>query len=354
MIIQDRNSNYWIGTQNGLYKINREKSFVEVFQKELDTDHHLSANLVYCLLQDSEGLIWIATVSGLDVYNPSTKKITHYNKEENGLSDDFVIALCEDSKGSIWIGTATYINVYNKKDSTFTYYSQEQGLPNNRIFEIVKDKNNDMWVATGKGLCKFDEKQNKFHTFTPEDGLQSLEFNLRAAYLCNDGEILVGGMNGFNSFYPDSIYGNPYIPNLVFTSFYTQKGAAKTYINLEKSREIELKHNIYSFTIEFAALEFTNPQKNNYAYEMEGISDEWVNIGNRRFVPFFGLQPGEYTFRVKGSNNDGIWNNEEIFIKIIILPPWWRSIYAYIVYFLLIVFSVIAYVKMRERKLKYD
>jgi ligand-binding sensor domain-containing protein/signal transduction histidine kinase len=354
MIIQDRNSNYWIGTQNGLYKINQEKSDVEVFQKELDVEHQLSANLVYCLLEDSEGLIWIATVSGLDVYNPITKKTQHFRKEENGLSDDFIISLCEDSKGNIWIGTATYLNVYNKIDSTFTYYSQEQGLPNNRIFEVLKDKNNDMWVATGKGLCKFDEKLNAFHTFTLEDGLQSLEFNLRAASLCADGEMLVGGMNGFNSFYPDSISGNPYIPNLVFTFFYIQKGADKEFINLEDSPEVVLHHNVYSFTIEFAALEFTNPQKNNYAYKMEGISDEWVNIGNRRFVPFFGLQHGEYIFKVKGSNNDGVWNDREICIRIVILPPWWRSIYAYIMYLVLIVLSVFAYIKMRERKLKYD
>ena len=354
MIIQDRNSNYWIGTQNGLYKINRQKTEVEVFQKELDVEHRLSANLVYCLLEDSEGLIWIATVSGLDVYNPATQNIRHFRKEEKGLSDDFIISLCEDTNNSIWIGTATYLNIYNKNDSTFTYYSREQGLPNNRIFEILKDKNSDMWVATGKGLCKFDRNQNTFYTFTPEDGLQSLEFNLRAAFSCDDGEILMGGMNGFNAFYPDSISGNPYIPNLVFTSFYIQKGAAKEYINLEELTEVVLHHNVYSFTIEFAALEFTNPQKNNYAYQMEGISDEWINIGNRKFVPFFGLRPGEYTFKVRGSNNDGVWNNNEISIRIVILPPWWRSIYAYLIYFVLIVLTVIAYIKIRERNLQYD
>jgi len=354
MIIQDRSSNYWIGTQNGLYKINPGKGTVEVFQKERDINHQLSANLVYYLLEDSEGLIWIATVGGLDLYNPGTKKIKHFRKEEKGLSDDFIISLCEDSKGRIWIGTATYVNVFNKKDSTFTYYSQKEGLPNNRIFEIIKDKNSDLWIATGKGLCKFDEKLNAFRTFTLEDGLQSLEFNLRAAYACKDGEMIMGGMNGFNSFYPDSISKNPYIPNLVFTSFYTQKGTSKEYINLTESPEVFLDHNVYSFTIEFAALEFTNPQKNNYAYKMEGISDEWVDTGNRKFVPFFALQPGEYIFKVKGSNNDGVWNNKEISLRIVVLPPWWKSIYAYAVYLFLIILSIVVFIKMRERKLKQD
>jgi ligand-binding sensor domain-containing protein/signal transduction histidine kinase len=353
-IIQDRSSNYWIGTQNGLYKINLKQSTIEVYKKELDIDHQLSGNLIYCLLEDSEGLIWIATVSGLDVYNPVTKKIKHFRKGENGLCDDFIISLCEDNKGRIWIGTSTYVDMFDKKTSTFTYYSKGNGLPNNRIFEIIKDKNNGLWFATGKGLSKFDEKQNIFHTFTLEDGLQSLEFNLRAAYSCKDGEMLMGGMNGFNSFYPDSITENPYIPNLVFTSFYTTKGASKAYINLEKSQEVVLNHNVYSFTVEFAALEYTNPQKNNYAYKMEGISDEWVDIGNRKFVPFFALQPGEYTFKVKGSNNDGVWNNKEISIRIIVLPPWWKSIYAYIFYLVLITLSIVVFVKMRERKLMHD
>lgn len=350
MIIQDRASNYWIGTQNGLYKVNLEKSSVEVFQKELDDKHQLSANLIYCILEDSEGLIWIATLSGLDVYNPTTQSIKHFRKSEKGLSDDFIISLCEDRHGQIWVGTSTYVNVYNKKDSTFTFYSQEQGLPNNRIFEIVKDKNNELWLATGKGLCMFNEKLNSFQTFTIEDGLQSLEFNLRAAYSSPDGEILIGGMNGFNSFYPDSISKNPYIPTMVFTSFYTTKRNSRAYINVEDNQEVVLDYKVNSFTIEFAALEYTNPQRNKYAYQMEGITDEWVEIGNRKFVPFSALRPGEYTFRVKGSNNDGVWNDQEISLHIVVLPPWWKSIFAYFVYLVGFILCIVGFIKMRERK----
>ncbi len=164
----------------------------------------------------------------------------------------------------------------------------------------------------------------------------------------------MGGMNGFNSFYPKSISKNPYIPKLVFTSFFKTIGNSKEYINLEELDEVVLKFNVPSFTIEFAALEFTNPQKNNYLYQMEGISDEWINIGNRKFVPFSGLRSGEYTFKVKGSNNDGVWNDKEISISINILPPWWRSIYAYIIYVVLILLSIGSFIKIRERKLRYD
>ncbi|HWS00715.1 MAG TPA: two-component regulator propeller domain-containing protein [Prolixibacteraceae bacterium] len=354
MIIQDRASNYWIGTQNGLYKINLKTSEVEVFSKEQSGRHQLSANLVYYLLEDSDGLIWIATVGGLDVYNPATQKIRHYAKGEKGLSDDFIITLCEDSKRRIWIGTDTYVNVFDKADSTFTYYSQKEGIPNNRIFEIVRDLNNDLWIATGKGMCKFSMKQNTFQTFTPEDGLQSLEFNLRAACACRDGEMLLGGMNGFNAFYPDSISRNPYIPTLVFTAFYKTKGNTRDYVNLEESPELIIKHNENSFTVEFAALEYTNPQRNKYAYRMEGISDEWVDIGNRKFVPFSALQAGEYIFKVRGSNNDGVWNDREISLVITILPPWWKSIYAYSFYLVFLILAILAYIRIRVKKLKHD
>jgi len=354
MIIRDKASNYWIGTQNGLYKVNLKTSSVEIFQKERYDQHELSANLVYYLLEDSDGLIWIATIGGLDVYNPATKKIRHYRKGEKGLSDNFIITLCEDSRKRIWIGTDTYVNVYDKRDSTFTYYSGKEGLPNNRIFEIVKDRNNDLWIATGKGLCKFNDRQNSFQTFTPDDGLQSLEFNLRAACACKDGEMLLGGMNGFNAFYPDSIYRNPYIPRLVFTSFYMTRGKSREYVNLEESREIIIRHNVNSFTVEFAALEYTNPQKNKYAWQMEGISDEWVDIGNRKFVPFSALPAGEYTFKVRGSNNDGVWNNQEISLSITVLPPWWKSMYAYFFYLVFFFLSIILFIKIREKRLKHD
>lgn len=353
-IIQDKARNYWIGTQNGLYRVNSDLTATDVFRQELTGARQLSANLIYCLLQDSEGLIWIATVKGLDVFNPKTGEMKHFRKGDKELSDDLIISLNEDEHGKIWIGTSTYLDIFDKHDSSFQWVGLEKGLPNNNIFEIIRDRQNGMWIATGKGLCRFDAKRDTFQTFTLEDGLQSLEFNLRAACVCNDGEILAGGMNGFNSFYPDSMKVNPFVPNLVFTSFYTQKGTARNYIDLLQSPDIVLNYDVYSFTVEFAALDYTNPQKNRYAYKMEGVSNEWVDIGNRRFVPFFALRPGDYVFKVKGSNSDGVWNNHGITLRITILPPWWRSSLAWFSYGFLLLVAVVVFVKMRERKLKND
>ena len=353
-IIQDKNNNCWIASSNGLYKVNVEASEVEVFNTNKEINHRLSANLVYSVLEDSEGLIWIATINGLDVYEPKTKEIRHYKKETEGLNSNFIISLCEDGDGNIWIGSNAYANIFDKQNSTFGHFGEKQGLPSNYIYTIKKDQRNNLWLATGNGLCQFNPDTNELEIYTQEDGLQSLEFNLRATCLCADGQMMFGGMNGFNTFYPDSIAGNPYVPELVFTSFRKTTNGIQEEINLEQDAKIILSHNVQSFTIEFAALEFTNPQKNSYAYKMEGVSNEWTEIENRKFVPFFALNPGEYTFMVKGSNNDGVWNEEEVRIRIVVLPPWWLSNYAYFIYVILITLAVVAFVKIRERKLKLD
>lgn len=353
-IIQDRSQDYWIATSNGLYRVSLENSSVEVFKNGLAAEHQLSANLVYSVLEDADGMIWIATISGLDLYNPATKTLKHLNKLENELSSDFIVSLCEDSQGRIWIGTNSYLNVYDKRDSSITYYSEKDGLPSNYIYEIVVDENQDLWFATGVGLSRFDEKTNSFQAFTLEDGLQSLEFNLRASATSPDGQLFFGGMNGFNSFYPDSIRRNPYVPNVVFTKLLETENGMTYEINPNRLQEVVLSHKVSAFTIGFAALEFTNPEKNNYAYKMEGVSDEWIDIGNRKFVPFFALPPGEYIFHVRGTNNDGIWSNNNASMKIIVLPPWWRSNYANLVYLVLLVVGVLGFIKLREQKLQRD
>ena len=159
-------------------------------------------------------------------------------------------------------------------------------------------------------------------------------------------------MNGFNSFYPDSLRDNPFIPEIVFTSFYkTTQAGQKEYLDVENAGEVKLNYDEHTFTVEFAALEFTNPEKNRYAYMLEGVSGDWIETGNRRFVPFSNLPPGEYTFRVKGSNNDGVWNESGPSLKITISPPWWRSNWAWTAYLIILAGAVMIYIRLRERKL---
>jgi len=353
-IIQDKLENIWIASSNGLYCFNIAESSQEIFHTDAEPGHRLGANLIYSILEDSEGLIWAATINGLDMYDPRTKQIQHFTKEIDGISSDFLISLAEDASGNIWIGSNAYINIFDKETGQFSYMGLEDGLPSNYIYEIRKDKNNNIWLATGYGLCMYNTKNKTLETFTQEDGLQSLEFNLRASFACPDGELLFGGMNGFNTFYPDSIYGNQFKPDLAFTSFSKVVDGETERVNLGKVHKVVLNHKVQSFTIEFAALEYTNPDNNYYAHKMEGISDKWMNVGNRTFAPFYALPAGNYAFWVKGSNNDGEWNNDAIKLNIVVLPPWWRSIYAYLAYSFLLLLLIIVYIKLRERRLQHD
>jgi len=351
-MIQGQNGEYWIATQDGLFRKKSGESPPERFHKVATPDQRISSNLVYGLLEDSEGLIWIATTEGLDLYDPGTSSIRHFrNKDDetNLLADNFIISLCEDHKGDIWIGTGSYAYRFSKRDSVFTYYSTEEGLPGNLAYTIMKDKSNGLWFATGNGLSRYDYDTDSFHTYSVAEGLQSLEFNLGASFLSDDGEVFLGGMNGFNSFYPDSLTNNPYIPEIVFTSAYKMKNGIKEYLDTEKSNGIELNYNDYSFSVEFAALEFTNPSRNSYKYCLEGVDDGWIDIGNRNFVPFTKLPSGKYVFRVKASNNDGLWNEEGAGIDIFIHPPWWRSDIVYFCYTVLTILLIFVIFKSRER-----
>ncbi|WP_082063907.1 ligand-binding sensor domain-containing protein [Draconibacterium sediminis] len=353
-IIQDKNDRYWIATSLGIYLVDKKSAEIIRFDQQEEASRKISSNLVYTLLEDSDGLIWIATISGVDVYNPASDKLIHYKKAEGELSSDFVISLCEDSRQRIWIGTNTALNIFDKNTQQFSYLDEKDGLPSNYIYEIVEDKNQDLWFATGNGLCRYNLDKKEIQVFTPEDGLQSSEFNLRAAYCADDGELLFGGMNGFNTFFPDSLKGNPYVPTIVFTAFTTTSNNQQHEINVATKSKVVLKHDVQSFTIEFAALEFTNANKNSYAYKMEGISNEWNEIANRKFVPFFALPAGEYTFSVKGSNNDGVWNEEGVSLQIVVLPPWWRSKVAYLAYLILVILVIWVFIKLRERRLKLE
>jgi signal transduction histidine kinase len=353
MILRSSDNSYWIGTQAGLYRILPNRSAYELFTAESTYGYRIGANLIYCLREDHEGLIWIATINGIDIYNPKTGKMTSLRKNEtkNSLCDNFVISLCEDHNGDMWIGTGSYVNKFIRKDSTFVYYAKDQGIPANNIFEILKDNRNTLWFATGGGLCRFDPATGMFRNYDVEDGLQSLEFNLRACYNSPDGELFFGGMNGFNAFYPGKVDNNPYIPEIAITSCYKSTREGKEYLPIGNDNRVELKYGDHVLTIEFVALEFTNPDKNQYAYMLEGLSNDWIDIGNRRFVAFSTLSPGEYTFHVKGSNNDGQWNETGIELKIVILPPWWRSWWAWSSYILVAIGLLMLYIRLRERNL---
>ncbi len=352
-IIEASDHRFWIGTGNGICILDTETKERTILQEDGDGPLSLSRNLIYSLLEDRDGQIWIATSRGLDRYDPSANLIYHYESDPesgNSLVDNFTISLCEDTRGYIWIGTSGGISMFNKTDSSFTNYTTFDGLPSNIIYDIIRDGNDNLWFTTGSGLVMHNPAIIAWEDFIVVDELLGKEFNLKAVFKSDNGELYFGAIDGLVSFHPDSLTTNNYIPPVRITSMEKENNNFTQQLSVYTS-EIDLSHKDYSLTIEFSALDFTNPSRNRYSYKMEGISNQWIEIGTRRFVPFTNLPPGAYTFRVIGTNSDGVWNREGASISITIHPPWWRSIAAYVVYLVLTIVLIVAIIKLRERNL---
>lgn len=350
------NNEIWLGTGNGIYAFNARTKSNKHFRMDANDPFKVSSNLVYSIMEDRDGYVWIATLDGLDRFHISSEQMVHFARDDsqtNTLCDNFTISLCEDHNGDIWIGTSAGVNRYNKKDSIFTYYSVNDGLPSNIIYDLIEDKNRNLWFSTGSGLAMLNTYTNNFKSYSINEGLQGVEFNLKAVFQSEKGQIYFGGMEGVISFHPDSLIDNTFIPPIVITSFTKERDGKIKKLNVYEPKQV-LTHKDYSFTIEYAALDFTFPNKNRYAYKMVGLRDEWVEVGNRPFVHFTNLPHGHYNFMVKGTNNDGRWNDEPAELHIKILPPWWRSNLAYTIYFLLVLILIITTVKLRERRLQHE
>jgi signal transduction histidine kinase/streptogramin lyase len=352
-MIENSDGTFWIGTGNGISVLNAQSGRKTLLREDTGAPVTISSNLVYSLLEDRDHEIWIATSEGLDRYNQATGQIEHYVNDpgnENSLSGSYTVSLCEDVDGHIWIGTNTGLSMFNKADSTFTNYTMEDGLPGNLIYDIILDGNGNLWFSTVAGLAMKNPDETAQEPFVVVDKLLGREFNIKAVFRSDNGEMFFGGIDGLVSFYPDSLVENSIIPPIRITAFEKETGGIRERVNPYPDR-IDLSHRDYSFTIEFSAMDFTDPTRNRYSYKMEGISDQWLDIGTRRFVPFTNLPPGDYTFRVRGTNNDGVWNQAGTSLRIVIHPPWWRSRYAYAAYIVLLIALVVVIIRWRERRL---
>jgi len=352
-ILEARDGKFWIGTGSGICILDVEARERIILTEDDGSPLRLSRNLIYSLLEDKDGHIWITTSNGLDRYDPDARRIIHYDSDpesDNSLVDRYTISLCEDSRGYIWIGTSGGLSMFNKTDSTFTSYTMLDGLPSNIIYDIIRDGNDNLWFATGSGLVMKNPAIVAMEEFIVVDELVGKESNLKAVFKSESGNLYFGTIDGLITFHPDSLSGNDYNPPIRITSIEKENNRFTQQLSVYSDR-IELSHKDYSFTIEFSAMDYTNPGRNRYQYKMEGISDQWIETGTRRFVPFTNLPPGEYTFRVIGTNSDGVWNRQGASIPITIHPPWWRSTIAYVGYLILVVLAILLIIYLRERNL---
>jgi len=345
-ILEDSRQNIWLGTfGGGLNRYDRENDkFIRI------PGIYEQITIIY---EDRPKNLWICTTDGLylfDSSNNTAKLWQHDANNKQSLSDNDICSIFEDNRGDLWIGTSYGLNLFNREKDIFTVYYEKDGLPHNGIYGILEDDNGSLWLSTPKGISKFDPVNKTFTNYDASDGLQGDQFNVNACLKSITGELIFGGTNGFTIFHPDSIKENKNIPPVVITDFKifnktVQPGDENSPLKKQicLTKKITLQHHQHSFSFKFAALDYLNPKKNQYKYILEGFNEDWVETDAKmRVATFTNLDPGEYVFRVKGSNNHGVWNEAGAAIKIIIIPPCWQTWWFRILVFLAVIGIIFA------------
>lgn len=295
----------------------------------------LSHFLILDLLVGRTGEIWIATAQGLNRLDPATGKFTYYQAGRSYspglLTDNWVRALYEDEKGILWVGTNHGgLNRFDVNTGQFSYYSVKDGLGSNQVVSIAPDDRGSLWLGTGRGISQFNPSSGQFRNFDSHDGLPDNECNLGSVHSRN-GRLLFGTINGAVGFEAAQIRENTVIPPVHLTGVMVQEKMRPV-----PAATLELSHTENFLSFEFVSLSYDAPEKNQYAFQLEGLDKDWIYSGNRRFARYTDLRPGIYTFRVKGSNNDGVWNQAGTSLRVIVHPPWWQTGWAYALYALLV------------------
>ncbi len=347
-----KNGNLWIGTAGG--GLNLYESDKNMFSK-----YQLSGSYIWSIGEDRQGNIWVGTWgAGLNRFNPETKTNKIYQHDpanHKTIGNNTVLSIFEDSNRNIWIGTnGGGLNRFDSETETFTHFTEKDGLPNNVVYGILEDADGNLWLSTNKGLSCFNPDTLTFKNYDVHDGLQSDEFNHGAYLKCKSSEFYFGGINGISSFYPERISFNANIPQIVITSFKVFDEQVRLNEALETVTEIRLSYAQNFFSFEFAALDYTIPGKNEHVYMLEGYDNDWVHARTRRYAAYTNLNGGEYVFRIKASNSDGVWNTEGRSVKIIITPPYWETWWARIIIAVFIIGSVYTLLQFRLAKLKKE
>jgi PAS domain S-box-containing protein len=342
-VCEDRFEYIWIGTYGGgLYKFDPKKKKYTSYTAEPNNPNSLSDNFIWSILEDRSGTLWIGTESGgINQFDREKNQFIHYTSDPentNGLSGNKILCILEDQSGMLWFGTTNGLNKFDRVNKRFSHYLETDGLPSNAVQSILEDNHGNLWLGTPKGLSRFDPRTHMFRNFKIGDGLQSNEFCVNACFKGQDGEMFFGGINGFNTFFPDSIKDNLSIPSIVITDFQIFNNSVPVgkeidgHLILQKSitetEEIRLSYKESVFSFEFASLNLISPEENQYAYMMEGFDKGWnYTNASRRFATYTNMSGGDYVFRVRGTNSDGVWNENGISLPIVITPPFWQTLW---------------------------
>jgi ligand-binding sensor domain-containing protein/signal transduction histidine kinase len=354
-LYEDSLGNLWIGTRTGgLNRFNRTSETFTRYQHDPNDPSSLSDDRVWSLYEDSKGNLWVGTLGGINVLDPISNQFTRYLHDPDdpqSLSNNAIFSFIEGPNGMIWVGTwGSGLDQFDPASQTFTHFTERDGLPNNVIYGIEVDREGYLWLSTNSGLSKFDTRTETFRNYDISDGLQDNEFNVGAHSRSDQGEMFFGGISGFNAFFPEQITDNPIPPPIVITSF--AKFNQKVRTDLSEGEHIQLSYKDNFISFEFAALDYHAPDYNQYVYMLEGFDQDWVNAGTRRYASYTNLNGGDYVFRVKGSNSDGVWNEEGSAVRITVTPPVWETWWFRGILLLLLAGSVLGGYRLRVRNIE--
>lgn len=374
-IYEDSKGTLWVGTLGGGVNIFDPEN--QTFSRLVDNKtQDVGSSYIYTIMEADDGKMWFGTAYGIDVYNPQSKIFRKFSKQQNrpnSLSNNLILCMAKDQRGWHWIGTGEGLNLFIPGKEEFRIFTIKDGLPNNTIKGIQVDSAGNLWLTTANGLSNLiienvlsrSDFDFTIRNFTTADGLQGREFNERATLMTSKGEILIGGVKGFNLFYPEQIVARAEARNVTLVGFelFNRKVKVNEQVNkrvlLTKSLlemdELELKHNENVFSIEFTSLDYLHPDKLTYQYKMKGFNDSWLfATAKSNKATFTNLSPGKYTFSVKVSSDGEFWGQETA-LKITIMPPWWFSTVAKISYllFILAILLLLRYWVLQKERMKH-
>jgi signal transduction histidine kinase/ligand-binding sensor domain-containing protein/DNA-binding response OmpR family regulator len=393
--MDDGTGNLWIATfGGGINKLNLQTGKITHFRNNPDISGTLSDDRVWSLLKDSRDKIWVTTSSGVDYFDaesgtfhrlkeiPDNTQVNWIGEDQSGdlwmggrdelyifdpLNNhlrqypEYTRAFLEDAKGRIWIATLNKgLALYSKEKGAIRYFGEKEGITNNQTLSILEDNNHFLWIGTTNGLSRFNPETGYFQTFSGKDGLQNSQFNYGAAFKLPSGELIMGGISGFNIFNPLQVAGNEFNAPIVITELRilnkrAEPGNDRNSIlrkSITETKEITLPFDKKAITIEFAALNFFNSPNNLYSYYLEGFDDGWTDPSTVRTATYTNLNPGDYTFRVKSVIHGVPDTRNDIFLKITILPPFYRTVIFKLMLFLFIsglFYALILFLLNREK-----
>jgi diguanylate cyclase (GGDEF)-like protein len=363
-LLLDNNGVLWAITEEALNRYHPETDTFSAYTP--DANQLDGADKMYgrSLYQDKQNNIWVGGVHGLYLFDRKSKRfVRHYRHDEsdpNSLSNNLVWTIYEDSRQQLWVGTGGGgVNLLDRDTGTFTAFGLNHGLLDPTVTGVVEDDAGYLWLSTLKGLSRFDTQTHNFRHYDKSTGLGGNMFNRNTPVKLSSGELFFGSTKGFTLFDPQDLTINTKPPSVAITEFlvFNQPVPMGEHAPLQKSintaSAITLKNNQSMFSFEFAALNFRSPQDNQYAYRLAGFDDQWNYVGNKRSATYTNLNPGSYTFHVKASNNDGIWNETGTSIKVEILPPLWQTWWAQLTYLALLAGIIVWLIRAQQRKLAY-